>query len=218
MKKLLLAVVVAGLVASSANAAILSLVADDGGGMLDLGPGATGNMHIDLSIHAIDVDGFAFANVFLNDEDNDGDGKLNVVDWMAGFDEPAGNLVYDDTSFSLPADISHDLNNEYALIMGRNDGLGWGAGSYRLVTLSIMNTSAELGEHPITFEKGARSPQIFTPGFLGYVWGTGFAGVIPHFADPGVGGEFDPFIIRNVPEPATLALVAFGGLALLRRR
>ena len=80
MNKTLLGGVMAGLLASSAHAAILSLAADDGSGKLDLTPGETGNLHIILEIQAIDT-GFAYANVFLDDEDNDGDGKLDVVSW-----------------------------------------------------------------------------------------------------------------------------------------
>ena len=86
--------------------------------------------------------------------------------------------------------------------------------------LTVTQTDvAEGGPVPVTFEKGARAPSIFTAEFIQFPWGTGLDNIIPNFADPGVGGEDNPFIINvGVPEPASLALVAFGGLALLRRR
>jgi len=221
MRKVLLAVVVAGLLASSANAALLFLSADDGGSKLDLAPGQTGNMNMSITIRDIDVDfgdfggGFAFVNAFLNDDDDEADGKINVVEVISGFPE-GGDLmiVYDRDAFDLPADISWNQNNEYGLIMGRVDGGFWGPGTYLLDTLVLRNDSDSTeGETVVTFEKGGRAPQIFADGNVQYAWGFGFDNVIPGFADPG-----DDFVINNVPEPATLALMAFGGLALLRRR
>ena len=195
-----------------------TLVADDGSGKLDLGPGESGEVSFNLEIQSIDVYGFFQVGAFLDDEDNQDDGELDVVDLMQGFEEPADDLVYV-RDFTLPADISHDDNNEYGLLMARTDGVFWGPGSYTVDTLVIMNHSDEVGEHPITFEKGDRAPAIYNSSFLGlYPWGFGLAGVFPHFADPGVGGADNPFMINTIPEPTTLAVVALGGFALLRRR
>ncbi len=217
MRKALLAVALFGLVASGANGALLFLQADDGGGTINLVPGESGNMSIMLEIRAIDT-GFAFSNVFLDDDDNAANGPLDVTALTAGI-----GTVYDHTSFDLPADISHDLENEYALIMGSGpDGDGstnWGPGIYLLETLALTwNGQDPIGTAPVTFEKGARAPGIFTADFIQYVWGLGFDNIIPNFADPGVGADDNPFNINFIPEPASLALVAFGGLALLRRR
>ena len=73
---------------------------------------------------------------------------------------------------------------------------------------------------PVTFEKGARNPQITTAGpiFEGDIWGVGFDNILGGFSDPGVGGEGDPFMINNIPEPATLGLLVLGAVTLIRRR
>ena len=224
MRKPLLAVVVAGLLASSANAALLFLSnAEDGGSTMDLAPGGTGTMNIMLTVRHIDeVDfaGFAFANVFLNDENDFADGKLNVHEVISGFPEGGPEeVVYDRDGFVLPADISWNQNNEYGLLMGRVDGGSWGEGTYVLDQLVIINDSDSTeGEKPVTFEKGGRAPHIFAGNLALYQWGFGSDNIIGGFADPGVGAEDNPFMINNVPEPATLAVVALGGLALLRRR
>jgi len=226
MRKTLLAVVVAGLLASSANAALLFLAADDGGSKLDLAPGQTGNMNMSITIRDIDVNlgggggGFAFVNAFLNDDNDDADGKINVVEVISGFPEGGPEeVVYDRDPFVLPADISWNQNNEYGLIMGRVDGGFWGPGTYLLDTLVLLNDSDSTeGEKPVTFEKGGRAPHIFADLNILYAWGLGLDNIIGGFADPGVGAEDNPFIINNIPEPSALALMAFGGLALLRRR
>ncbi|MCH7701694.1 MAG: hypothetical protein IID37_08405 [Planctomycetes bacterium] len=54
---------------------------------------------------------------------------------------------------------------------------------------------------PVTFELGARKPQVLTEDFEAYIWGLGFDGEMPMFMDPGVGGEDNPFIINLVPPP-----------------
>ena len=217
MRMVLLGVALVGLVAAGANGALLFLAADDGGGKINLAPGDSDNMSLMLTIRDIDT-GFAFANVFLNDDDDSANGQVDVTALTEGI-----GTVYDRSAFSLPADISHDVNNEYGLIMGKGpDGDGssnWGPGTYTLDTLTLtLNGVSTSGTLDVTFEKGARQPQIFTADFLAYVWGIGFDGIIPDFADPGVGADDNPFRVNFIPEPASLALVAFGGLALLRRR
>ncbi len=219
MSKVLLCVALFGLVASGANAALLELQADDGGGTISLAPGDSADMSIILTIRDID-DGFAFAVVFLNDDDNLSNGEVDMTAWTEGI-----GTTYDHHLLRLPADLSHDMYNEYALIMGSGpDGNGrttWGPGIYLLETLTLThNGASESGTVPVTFEKGIRPPQIITalPDFIIYEWGLGLDNVMPNFSDPGVGGEGNPFNINFIPEPASLTLVALGGLALLRRR
>ena len=219
MSKVLLGVALFGLVASGAKAALLELQADDGGGTITLAPGDSDDMSIMLTIRDIDT-GFAFANVFLDDDDNLSNGEVDVTVMTNGI-----GTIYDQRAFSLPADISFNLNNEYALVMGSGpDGQGetnWGPGTYLMQTLTLThNGASESGGVPVTFEKGARAPQIITalPDFIIYEWSLGLDNVMPNFSDPGVGGEGNPFNINFIPEPASLTLVALGGLALLRRR
>jgi len=217
MRKVLLGVVLCGLLASGANGALLFLQADDGSAGFDLAPGDSDNMSIMLTIRAIDP-GFAFANVFLDDDDQEANGQVDVTGLIDGI-----GTFYDDSSYDIPMDISHNQQNEYALIMGSGpaEGENWGPGTYLLQTLVLThNGDREEGRVDITFEKGARMPGITTasPDFQLYVWGLGFDDVLPGFSDPGVGGSENPFNINYIPEPASLALVAFGGLALLRRR
>jgi len=213
MRKVLLGVALFGLMAGGANAALLSLQADDGGDHLLFAPGDSGNMSVVLEIRPIDT-GFAFANVFLNDDDNSSNGEVDVTGLIDGI-----GTIYDRTAFDLPADISHDINNEYGLVMGSGPepGENWGPGTYTLDTLVLTLNGTLDGKVDVTFEKGARAPHIFTAAFVQFPWGVGLDNVVPNFADPGVGGEDNPFQIK-IPEPASLALIAFGGLALLRRR
>ena len=223
MRKVLLGVALFGWVASGANGALLFLDAG-GSGSLDLAPGQSGDMSLMLTIRAIDS-GFAFTNVFLNDDDDTANGEVDVT----GLTEGIGT-IYDTGAFVLPADISWDQNNEYGLIMGSGPGepgSAWGPGTYTLDTLTLTHNGASTsGTVPVTFEKGGRAPQIFAGNLAMYAWGFGFDDIIPGFADPGFGGygggpgeeDYNPFNINFVPEPASLALVAFGGLALLRRR
>ena len=218
MNRAILGILVIGALTTPYGAALLFLInADTGGATLDLASGDSGDINIMLTIRDIDT-GFAFANIFLDDDDDQADGVVDVTALTEGI-----GTVYDRTAFEpLPADISWDQSgHEYGLIMGSgpDDGENWGPGTYVLDTLTVTQTDvAEGGPVLVTFEKGARQPQIFTAGFALMPWGFGFDSVIPDFADPGVGGEDNPFTINvGIPEPSTMVLVVLGGLAAWRR-
>ena len=77
-------------------------------------------------------------------------------------------------------------------------------------------------ENPTTTAVNARVPALFNSLNSGYVYAlqNDFPGAIVMlnaWAEGAIGFDV-PFIIEQVPEPATLALLAFGGLALIRRR
>ena len=155
--------------------------------------------------------------MFLDDDDNQHDGIMEVVDQIPGLSGP--DVRYHRTGSFLPYDISYDFNMEYGLVMGRTDGMDWGPGTYLIDTLTLLVDGIPTQETvPVTFEEGPRSPQLYTHRFIQSPWGEGLDGILPDYLDPGVGGETDPFIINLIPEPVTLTLVVIGALAILRRR
>ena len=210
-----LGVLLIGALTTPCGAALLFLTnAETGQDQLNLASGESGDINMMLTIRAMDT-GFAFANIFLNDDDNQADGLAAVTALTEGI-----GTIYDRTAFTFPADISHDINNEYGLIMGSgpDSGQNWGPGTYVLDTLTITQIQSGGARVPVTFEKGARAPSIFTASFLSMPWGVGLDNIAPNFADPGVGGEDHPFILNlGIPEPSAIVLMALSSLALLRR-
>ncbi len=217
MNRTILSILVIGALTTPSSAALLFLTnADTGDDYIALAAGDSGDMNIMLTIRAIDT-GFAFANVFLDDDDDQDNGLVDVTALTEGI-----GTIYDRTAFEpLPADISWDQSgHEYGLIMGSGpgDGQNWGPGTYVLDTLTVTQTGKSGPPVPVTFEKGARAPSIFTSDFIPYPWGLGLDNIIPNFADPGVGGEDNPFTIYlGIPEPSALVLMALGGLVVWRR-
>ena len=187
----------------SANGALLWL--DSGGqGSVDLAPGESADIKIMLTIREIDP-GWAHAIVALNDDDQLTNGEIDVTE-LAPIGDPGP--FYDRSGFTLPADVSWDVGNEYYMIMGATyeGGINLGGDgtevTFVLDTLTVThNGSSTEGTVPITFELGARKPQVLTEDFEAYIWGLGFDGEMPMFMDPGVGGEDNPFIINLVPPP-----------------
>ena len=216
-KQLASALVVIAFLAGDAGAALLYLTNPaTGEGTLALAAGETGDMSLMLTIRDIDT-GFAFLTTFYDDDDDENGGIMEVVDWTPGFSGP--DVVYDETGQWLPYDISHNLNNEYGLVMGRTDGKNWGPGTYLIDTLTLLVDGIPTQDTvPVTFEEGVRAPQLYTADFSQLPWGEGLDGILPDYLDPGVGGELDPFIINLIPEPVPLTVVVMGVLAILRRR
>lgn len=214
MRMLVLVAALALAPVAQGQAAILYLSnAEDGSASMNLAPGESGELSFFLEIDPVDT-GFAFAFVFLDDDDNEADGPIDVI----GFGSPLDPANYDH-DFSLPADLSQNLASEYHLIMGRIDGENWGAGTWLLETATLVHTGSETtGSIPVTFEPGPRAPGIFTADFAQYVWNEGLAGILPDHVDPGVGADGNPFKIDMVPEPGTLIVAAAGLTMLFRRR
>ena len=194
-----LALCAIGMWSGQTDGALLFLMANDGSGAIELAPGETANISIMLTIRDIDP-GFAHANVFLNDDDNEADGELNVVSLIEGIGE-----CHDHSGFELPADISHNGENEYGLVMGCKDGRNWGPGTYTLESLTIShNGDSTAGTIEITFEGGARAPQVFTADFTQYVYCDPTCCDFPpcsNFLKPGVVAEGNPFIVNLIPGP-----------------
>ena len=93
-------VALTGLSIGQAGAATLFLATDDGSGSVALSPGESVDVSILLEIRAIDA-GFAYATVFLNDNDDQVAGPLSVTDLADGFVGP--DIDYDRTAFANPA-------------------------------------------------------------------------------------------------------------------
>lgn len=192
-------VALTGLSVGQTDGALLFLMADDGSGAIELAPGETASISIMLTIRDIDS-GFAYANVFLNDDDNEAAGPLSVTELADGF--VGSDIVYDRSAFELPADISHNGDNEYGLVMGRRDGDDWGSGTYLLDTLTVRHDGeATSGTIEITFEQGSRSPQVFTADFTQYSWYPCDWPPCSNDLESGVGGADNPFMVNLIPGP-----------------
>ena len=183
-----------GVPVDQANGALLSLDAD-GSASIDLAPGESADISIMLEIRAIDP-AFSYATVFLNDDDDEANGELNVTELTTGI-----GICYDHSGSVLPADISHDDENEYGLVMGCEDGGSWGPGVYTLETMTIThNGQATSGTIEITFEMSDRSPVVMTSDLEEYdvhCHGRPYPGCL----ELGYGSETLPFIVNLIPGP-----------------
>jgi hypothetical protein len=218
MKKGLFAVLAAALLAGSANAAVIDLQnAADGSSKLTLDAGVEGFANVVVTTNAADTINVAFVNAFLN-ADND---LALVTSWSGG-----QNWTYDRSAFEGKGDvhISQDGGVEYGLVSGDSDGgdeLPLGAATWVIDTIGLTSSETS-GSTQVTFELGARAPQVFGPAptYLPYVVAP--AGFPPNFSNfLYVGDESSnnsPFEINYVPEPAALGLLALGGLVAFRRR
>ena len=200
--RLWIVILVTCVVSNRAESALLFLEnAEDGSSSMTLAPGESKDINIVLEIQDIDT-GFAFCVLFFDDDDNESNGVVDITALVPGFDEGGSEMVdYDRSNFELPVDISWDLHSEYGLILSRSDDDNWGPGTYVLDTLTVthngdaiessVHVRFEVDSHPV----GARAPGIWTADFYLYPWGKGLAGILPDFADPGVGALNGPFII-----------------------
>jgi hypothetical protein len=227
MKKVgLVAVLAAGLLAGSAFAATVSITAPDGGNLLDLSGSDNGDMQIRVTTVALDTIQLAFLNAFL---DTTGSGidadSVDVVGVTAGNGAP---WIYDRSAFEdkLPVDID-ESGAEYGLVSGDptqpSGGYPLGPATYVHDTIHLMDTNGEGAEGDVfvTFELGARAPNATGPGPTFAPFFPGHSGFPPNFPNTlYVGNDTggNPQFVIHVPEPAALGVLAFGGLAALRRR
>ncbi len=192
------------LFAGSADAALLFLDSN-GQGSVDLAPGESVEINIMVTIREIDP-GFCVGLFYLNDDDDSAAGEVTVTAVAPDGDPRENGLEYLRSGFALPADLSWDGGNEFASLLITADRTDWEDDgtevTFTLDTITVTHTgSSTQGIVPLTFEGGARQPELWSDCFTAYTWGLGLDGVVQLFMDPGVGGEDNPFIINLVPGP-----------------
>ena len=231
MKKTLIVAALAAFTASSASAIGLSIRPnwEDTGDKLDVNLSQTGVLSLTMVLGAGDGN-VSFFIAFLDAEPfNSGD--------AVGYDVMGNDfkMVRDDGSgwFRNEGDSSSRNIEDYSLIAADDDPdfprEQWGTndpGGY--VVDSIIIHGTEVGSYDLYYEnrhtaEGApRTPGLFDFNNARHDYALslripGFIWFVNAWRDDN--DEFDvPFVINVIPEPTSLALLAAGGLVLLRRR
>ena len=221
-------VAVMGFVASSAGAIELSLTPNwehEGDRVaVSLSETAVISIHIDIGA---DDGNVSFANIFF-DATPFGSGDSKGYDVVRNEFKMTRNNG--EGWFRNAGSWDENIEN-YSLIAADDDG-GGGPGSdgpHDDFLASIIIHGTQIGEYHLYFEnrvtaEGApRTPGLFDSNNRQHpISPNGWPGFI-YFSNAWIddtpGFEFDvPFVVNVIPEPASLALLAVGGLVLLRRR
>lgn len=227
MKKIL-ALALVGLVASSASAVELSLVGDDDD-QVTVALSTTGTITVQMVLDGGADGNVSFMNAFMdaapfNEGTTDG---YTVEGNVFKMERDDGSPWFRNAGGANGPNIE-----DYSLIAADDEGGGGpgtnGAGTYAVDNIIIHGT--DIGVYHLYYENGVtaegapRPPGVFDLNNVqkGYAINLplpGFMFFRNAWVEPAATPPFDvPFIVNVTPEPASLALLAVGGLALLRRR
>ena len=215
MKKVLLVLLVGGMLATTANAATLWMQFQGGGNEITVAPSDEIVVEIWFDIaHAGDT----VSTVFHENQ------------LAAGLDQTASVAVPTNWSAGGLNGPLGPGTNQFAVGADDplTDSLG-GVGSYH-VGYQLIHQNIDTGDWEISFGDPGTFAQVLDAAGGNYLWwGDGtYAGYYTYgqgacyvAGNPKTGllpVAADPLIVHCIPEPSSLALLALGGLALIRRR
>ena len=223
MKKYVLLFLVVGMVASTADAATLRMNFPGGADEWTLAPSETVEVEIWIDLLA----GDNFIGGFYSNEDAAGLLQQSTSAPLAGWSaDPNGDGYLLSPITGQQVNVSDDTPLVQEIV---------GAGSYLWAKQVIHQESEPTPpvDYDVVFDDGSMNLYYYAsaavPAANFTYWdpsGSGYAGYFSYGkGSPYVpatkqhaGQPADPLILHCVPEPGTLALLALGGLSLLRRR